>query len=47
MRFWRRKKNCGQDCGQKGEKVVSRIFTSWNQLESWLRDVDGLRRHAA
>jgi hypothetical protein len=27
-------------------KMVSRIFTSWNQLERWFRDVDGLRRVA-
>jgi hypothetical protein len=25
-------------------KVVSRIFTSWNQLDGWLRQVEGLRR---
>jgi hypothetical protein len=27
-------------------KVVSRIFASWNQLERWFRDVDGLCRVA-
>jgi hypothetical protein len=26
--------------------MVSRIFASWNQLERWFRDVDGLRRVA-
>jgi hypothetical protein len=26
--------------------VVSRIFASWNQLDGWLRQVDGLRRVA-
>jgi hypothetical protein len=25
------------------EFVVSQIFTSWNQLDGWLRLVDGLR----
>jgi hypothetical protein len=28
------------------ERVVSRIFASWNQLDRWLRQVDGLRRVA-
>jgi hypothetical protein len=28
------------------EKVVSRIFASWNQLEGWLRRIDHLRRAA-
>jgi hypothetical protein len=27
-------------------KVVSRIFASWNQLDGWLRAVDGLRQVA-
>lgn len=27
-------------------EVASRIFGSWNQMEGWLRQVDGLR-HAA
>jgi hypothetical protein len=27
-------------------KVVSRIFASWNQLDGWLRQVEGLRRVA-
>jgi hypothetical protein len=26
--------------------VVSRIFASWNQLDGWLRQVEGLRRVA-
>ena len=28
------------------ESVVSRIFASWNQLDRWLRQVEGLRRVA-
>jgi hypothetical protein len=28
------------------EKMVSRIFASWNQLDVWLRNIDGLRRAA-
>jgi hypothetical protein len=28
------------------EKMVSLNFTSWNQLDGWLRQVDGLRRAA-
>jgi hypothetical protein len=24
--------------------MVSRIFPSWNQLDGWLRQLDGLRR---
>ena len=28
------------------EDEVSRIFASWNQLDGWLRQVDGLRRVA-
>lgn len=31
---------------QKAWLVVSRIFASWNQLNRWLREVDGLRRVA-
>jgi hypothetical protein len=27
-------------------ELVSLNFTSWNQLERWVRDVDGLRRVA-
>ena len=28
----------------KGERrLVSRIFLSWNQLEGWLRQIEGLR----
>jgi hypothetical protein len=30
----------------QGRELVSRIFTSWNQLDEWLRAVDGLRRAA-
>ena len=26
--------------------VVSRIFASWNQLDGWLRQIEGLRRAA-
>ncbi len=30
---------------ENGEvRLVSRIFTSWNQLVPWLREIDGLRR---
>ena len=25
------------------EKMVSRIFASWNQIHEWLRRVDGIR----
>jgi hypothetical protein len=28
------------------EKMVSRILASWNQLDVWLRNIDGLRRAA-
>ena len=28
------------------EKVVTRIFASWNQLDGWLRQVQRLRRAA-
>jgi len=28
------------------EKMVSRIFASWNQLDEWLRQVEGLLRVA-
>ena len=24
-------------------KMVSRIFASWNQLDGWLRQIEGLR----
>jgi hypothetical protein len=27
-------------------RVVSRIFASWNQLDGWLRQVQGLKRVA-
>jgi hypothetical protein len=27
-------------------EVVSRIFASWNQLDGWLRQVQGLKRVA-
>jgi hypothetical protein len=26
--------------------LVSQIFTSWNQLDGWLRQIEGLRRMA-
>jgi hypothetical protein len=29
-----------------GNTVVSLNFASWNQVERWFRDVDGLRRVA-
>jgi hypothetical protein len=29
-----------------GESLVSRVFASWNQLDRWLRQVEGLRRVA-
>jgi hypothetical protein len=38
--------NCGQNCGQNEEKVVSRIFASWNQMSSWLRELQRLQRAA-
>ena len=28
------------------ERVVSQTFASWNQLDGWLRQVEGLRRAA-
>jgi hypothetical protein len=28
------------------EKMVTQIFTSWNQMVSWLRQLQGLRRAA-
>jgi len=28
------------------EKMVSRIFASWNQLDGWLRQIERLRRAA-
>jgi hypothetical protein len=28
------------------EKMVSLNFTSWNQIDKWLRDLDTLRRAA-
>jgi hypothetical protein len=34
----------GDSLREKRERrLVSRIFTSWNQLGEWLRQVDGLR----
>jgi integrase len=38
--------NCGQNCGQTGEKVVSLNFASWNQMVNWLSQLQGLRRAA-
>jgi len=32
-------------CNRWG-RVVSRIFASWNQLDRWLQQVEGLRRVA-
>jgi hypothetical protein len=29
-----------------GAKVVSRIFTRWNHLDRWLRQIDGLQTAA-
>jgi hypothetical protein len=29
-----------------GERVVSRIFASWNRIGGWLRQVEALRRAA-
>ena len=29
-----------------GENLVTLNFASWNQLDAWLRQVDGLRRSA-
>jgi hypothetical protein len=29
-----------------GRGLVSQIFTSWNQMVSWLRQLQGLRRAA-
>lgn len=32
---------------EKGERrLVSRVFAGWNQLDGWLRQVEGLRRVA-
>ena len=28
----------------KGSRVVTQIFTSWNQMAAWLRQIEGLRR---
>jgi hypothetical protein len=35
-----------QSVGMNGLEVVSRTFASWNQLDRWLRQVEGLRRVA-
>jgi hypothetical protein len=29
--------------GQMSGSKVSRIFVSWNQLDGWLRQIEGLR----
>jgi len=34
------------DMHKRGQNAVSRIFASWNQLDRWLRQVEGLRRVA-
>jgi len=31
---------------QNSSRLVSRIFASWNQLDSWLRQIEGLRAAA-
>jgi hypothetical protein len=38
--------NPGQNSGQNTGNLVSLNFASWNQLDGWLRQVDGLRRAA-
>jgi hypothetical protein len=35
-----------QEIEESLRKEVSRIFTSWNQMMSWLRQLEGLRRAA-
>ncbi|MBA3887687.1 MAG: hypothetical protein H0X67_18445 [Acidobacteria bacterium] len=32
--------------GRAKRDLVSRIFASWNELNGWLRQIDGLRRVA-
>jgi len=32
-----------KECRNCSEKVVSRIFASWNHITGWLRRIDGLR----
>ena len=34
------------DGGFEASRMVSRIFASWNQLDGWLRQVEGSRRAA-
>jgi hypothetical protein len=34
------------DVDKRERRLVSRIFASWNQLDRWLRQVEGLRRVA-
>jgi hypothetical protein len=36
--------NCGQNCGQNEEKVVTLTFASWNQIGEWLRRFNTLRQ---
>ena len=35
-----------RDSELRVSRVVSRIFTSWNQLGGWLKQIDSLRRAA-
>jgi hypothetical protein len=30
----------------RGKMMVSRIFTNWNRLDGWVRQLEGLRRVA-
>jgi len=39
-------KRSGRNQRERNESLVRRIFASWNQLDGWLRAVDGLRRVA-
>ena len=38
--------NWGQIEAKEEENLVTRIFTSWNQMSSWLRELQGLQRAA-
>jgi integrase len=42
----KRQKKSAKKSAKTTEEVVSLNFASWNQLERWFRDVDGLRRVA-
>ena len=38
--------NCLELSESADERVVSRMFASWNQLDTWVRQVEALRRAA-